>query len=81
MKFSMNGFRRNLSGEVTRLRNEVNSFLNDEHVDKEDLAGAMNQVICMINGLNCVYVDSDPDFTDMGHIEVELLEYDGEVAA
>ncbi|GAB0151783.1 hypothetical protein [Marinobacterium sp. BA1] len=81
MKLSMNGFRRNLSDEVNRLRNEINSFLNDEHVDKEDLASAMNEVICMINGLNCVYVEGDPDFTDIGHIEVELLEYNGEQAA
>ncbi|WP_010322994.1 hypothetical protein [Marinobacterium stanieri] len=81
MKFSMNGFRRNLSDEVERLRAHVLDVLTDEHVEKDEITDAMNQIICMSNSLNCVYQKDDPDFTNMRHVEVELLEYDGEQAS
>lgn len=74
MKFSMNGFRQNLTEDVQVLRDEVKQALEGEHCDKESLLNAMNSVICNANALNCVFVEGDPDFTDMGEIEVDLLE-------
>lgn len=74
MKLSMNGFRRNISGDVRELRDIAESIIKDEWYDKEDLARAVNNVICHSNCLNCVYVDGDPDFTDMSDLEVPLLE-------
>ncbi|UBR49785.1 hypothetical protein KF947_21150 [Halomonas sp. FeN2] len=78
MKFSMNGFRSQLSGDIQELRYLVNNVINDEWYSKEDLADALNAVIRHSNCLNCVYSADDPDFTDMGDLEVEPLELDEE---
>lgn len=74
MKVSMNGFRRNLSGDVQDLRDVAASIINDEWYDKADLAQAVNAIITHSNVLNCIYSKDDPDFTDMGDLEVEHLE-------
>lgn len=74
MKVSMNGLRRNLSGDVETLRDLVESVLKGEWYDREDLRNAMNDVIRDSNVLNCVYYKDNPDFTDLGSVEVELLE-------
>ncbi|QTP60895.1 hypothetical protein HNO53_20575 [Billgrantia antri] len=74
MKVSMNGLRRNLSGDVETLRDLVESVINGEWYDGEDLRNAMNDVIRDSNVLNCVFSKDDPDFTDLGSVEVELLE-------
>ncbi|SEG21505.1 hypothetical protein [Marinobacterium lutimaris] len=80
MKFSMNGFRRQLSGDVEKLREYVVDAINGEVTDQEDFADAINDVICKVNGLNCVFVKDDPDFTDMGDIEIDVVDFDGEIA-
>lgn len=74
MKVSMNGLRRNLSRDVETLRDLVESVLKGDWYDEEDLRNAMNDVIRDSNVLNCVYNKGDPDFTDMGDVEVEPLE-------
>ncbi|NIC05216.1 hypothetical protein [Billgrantia bachuensis] len=74
MKVSMNGLRRNLSGDVETLRDLVESVLKGEWYDGEDLRNAMNDVIRDSNVLNCVFSKDDPDFTDLSSVEVELLE-------
>lgn len=74
MKLSMNGFRRNISGDVQTLRDVTQAIISDHYWDKEDLVDAVNQIICHSNVLNCIYHDDDPDFTDMSDLEVELLE-------
>lgn len=78
MKFSMNGFRRQLNGDVQELRYIVNNIINDEWYSKVELAEALNAVIQHSNCLNCVYSANDPDFTDMGDLEVEHIELDTE---
>lgn len=75
MKVSMNGFRKNLSGDVEKLRELIKEVINDENwYDKQDLVDAMNQVIIHSNVLNCIFVEGDEDFSDLSHIELELLE-------
>ncbi len=81
MKFSMNGFRRNLNRDMHCLRDLVKDAINGEDIDYEDLADAVNEVISNVNALNCIYTDNDPDFTDMSDKCVEHLEYDGEHAS
>lgn len=78
MKFSMNGFRRQLSGDIQELRFQVKNIINDEWYSKEDLAEALNAVIRHSNCLNCIYSSTDPDFTDMGDLEVEPLEVEAQ---
>lgn len=78
MKFSMNGFRRNLSDNAQELRDLAQSIVRDEWYDKEDFIAAVNNVICSSNCLNCVYTADDPDFTNMGDLEVPLLEEEEE---
>jgi len=74
MKFSMNGFRRNLSNDVRELRDIVAAINNNQFYDKEDLVNAMNDVITHSNVVNCVYNPGDADFKDMSEIEVEHIE-------
>lgn len=74
MKFSMNGFRRNLSNNVESLREIVSAIILDKDYEKEELAEAMNEIITASNVINCVYSEDDPNFTDMGNIEVNHLD-------
>jgi hypothetical protein len=73
IKVSMNGIRRNLSLDIQNLRDIVKNFLDGEFYERQELVDAMNVVICHSNSLNCIYLDDNPDFKDMGDIEVELL--------
>lgn len=74
MKFSMNGFRRQLSRDIETLRDEVQRVLSDDFVDKDDLRIAMNEVITHSNVVNCVYIENDADFNDMSDLEIEHIE-------
>ncbi|MDT8895448.1 hypothetical protein RSO41_12355 [Halomonas sp. I1] len=74
MQFSMNGFRRQLSGDAQSLRDVAESIINDEFYDKGDLAEAVNALIRHSNVLNCVSQKGDPEFVDMSDIDVEELE-------
>ena len=78
MKFSMNGFRRTLSGDVETLRDIAQAVAAGHYYDQEDFVKAVNQIITHSNVLNCVYETGNPDFTDMGDLEVDHLEMDGE---
>lgn len=78
MKFSMNGFRRNLSNNVEELRDIIEKVLSDGFFDEEELKSAMNEVISNSNVLNCVFVTDDPEFIDMSHLEVPFLDGDDE---
>ena len=73
MKFSMNGFRRQLSTDTEALRDIARDVMNGERYDKEDFVEAINQLITHSNVLNCVYQQDDPEFIDMGYLEVEHL--------
>jgi hypothetical protein len=77
MKFSMNGFRKQLSSDVTALRDIVRAVVDGDHYDKQDLIDAVNNIITHSNVVNCVYHKDDPDFSDISHIEVEHLEIEG----
>ena len=74
MKFSMNGFRRQLSNDTEALRDIAREVMNGEPYDKEDFVEAINQLIAHSNVLNCVYQKDDPEFIDMSELEVEHLE-------
>lgn len=81
MKFSINGFRRNLSNNVEELRDIVEKALSGDGLDsfeKEDLKRCMNEVISNSNVLNCVFVKDDPEFIDMSHLEVKFLDDEDE---
>jgi hypothetical protein len=77
MKFSMNGFRRQLSGDVGDLRFLIQKIVNGDHVDHEDLIDSINAVITHSNVINCVYSNDDPDFSDMSHLEIDHIEREG----
>jgi len=74
MKFSMNGFRRQLSNDTEALRNIARDVMNGDWYDKEDFVEAINQVIAHSNVLNCVSQRDDPEFIDMSELEIEHLE-------
>ena len=76
MKISMNGFRKNLSSEVDKLKRLVIDAANMQLHDKDELYNSMNQVICYVNTLNCIYDDKDPDFKDMSDLEIKQIEID-----
>lgn len=69
MKFSMNGFRRSLSNDVSALRNVAQDIVDGSHWDEEDLIDAVNTLITHSNVINCVSSKTDPDFSE---IELEV---------
>ncbi len=71
---SMNGFRENLSTDIKELRSLIDNVINDNYFDRDELAEAMNAVICASNGLNCVSMEGDDTFTDISHIELSIIE-------
>lgn len=73
MKFSMNGYRRQLSGDIKTLRDIISNVVNDEHFDERELIDAVNAVISHSNIINCVYNTDDPDFVDMGDVKVNFI--------
>lgn len=74
MKFSMNGFRRQLSHDVATLRDLVRDSINMELHDDAELVDAMNAVITHSNVVNCVYQEGDDTFIEMGELEIEALD-------
>lgn len=74
MKFSMNGFRRQLSTDTEALRDIARDVMNGEWYDEEDFVKAINQLITHSNVLNCASQQDDPEFVDMSDLEVEHLE-------
>lgn len=72
----MNGFRQQLSNDISDLRDLVESVIKMEFYDTEELVDAMNRVITHSNVVNCVYSNDDPDFSDMNELEIEHLEID-----
>lgn len=79
MKFSMNGFRRNLHSDVEELREIAKSIIDNGRADpdeSEELMNAVNNMIIQSNTLNCVSIKDDPNFLDMSSLELQLLETD-----
>lgn len=74
MKFSMNGFRRQLSNDVDSLREVAERIKNGDWYDPEELYEAVNQVITHSNVINCVSIPDDPEFKDMSDMEVQHIE-------
>lgn len=74
MKVSMDGLRRNISGDVERLRDITMDILQGEYWDEEDLADVVNDIITHSNVLNCIHNPDDPDFNDISDVEVNLIE-------
>ena len=74
MRFSMDGFRRQLNGDVSELKTIVEAVVNDEWYDKEDLVTALNGVITHSNVINCVFDEENEDFNDISDLEIEHLE-------
>jgi hypothetical protein len=77
MIFSMNGFRRQLSGDVKTLKDIIERVLNNDFYEEEDLIDAVNNVITHSNVVNCVFDNENPDFNDMSEIEVDHIEPKG----
>ena len=73
MKFSMNGFRRQLSNDIETLLELVRDSMNGELYDREDMVVAMNNVITHSNVINRVFNNDDPDFSEI-ELELEHLE-------
>lgn len=74
MKFSMNGFRQQLSNDVNDLKNIIESIEKGEFYDSEDLVDSINTLVTHSNVINCVYHKDDPDFKDMSELEIEHIE-------
>jgi hypothetical protein len=73
MKFSMDGFRKQLSGDVKELRDSIEKIINDEYYEKDDLVEDINRIITHSNVINCVYESENELFNDITDIEVEHL--------
>lgn len=76
MRFSMNGFRRQLSSDTKQLRDLVDSAAKGDYFDSEDLVEAMNDLITHSNVINCTFDKNNPDFSDLSDLEIEHIEAD-----
>lgn len=76
LKFSMNGWRRQLSTGVQELRDIAQAIKDGDHYDEDDLDAAINELICLSNCINCVSIEGDKDFKDMSDLEVALMSED-----
>ena len=79
MNFSMNGFRSNLSSDVAQLRRLVKRVVDGDYDitdDKYELIEAMDAVINASNGLNCVSIEGDDSFIEMGEVCVPGVDDD-----
>lgn len=74
IEFSMNGFRQNLHSDLQELKDQVMTVLKDEYVNKDDLAAALDSVICSSNALNCVQLDGVDSFTNMESLYLPLID-------
>ena len=75
MKFSMNGFRRQLSNDCQQLKEIALSIISGDLYEHDDLIDAVNQLITHSNVINCVSIVGDANFSDMSDLEIEHLEY------
>lgn len=76
MKVSMNGLRRNLMSDIEELKHIVERVISGDYhdtFDRANLINAMNSVICDANVLNCIFNANDEHFSDMSHVELELI--------
>ena len=74
MKFSMNGFRRQLSNDVEALKLISKAIIAGDFYDEEEFVDAVNDLIIKSNVINCVFQDDDEDFSDMSDLEVDHIE-------
>lgn len=74
MKFSMNGFRRQLHNDVAELKDIAEAIVKGEFYDTEDFVNSVNQIVTHSNVVNCVYNDGDEDFTDMSDLEIDHID-------
>ncbi|WP_279454094.1 hypothetical protein [Aeromonas veronii] len=77
IQYNMNGWRHQLSDQVTQLRDIAEAILNDDWFDKDEFKDVVGELICMSNSVNCVSVPGGSTFSDMSDVEVAHL---GEVA-
>ena len=77
--YSIDGFRQQLSDELKELRDTIKGIEEDEHFEDFDLLMSLRQsfdnLACLSNGFNCVSVSGFEGFSQMGHVEVELIDF------
>jgi len=81
MKISMDGLRKDLTGNLKRLRSVIESINDDycDSIDTDTLEGLMfefDTVAQSSNILNCVYDDESENFSDLSDLYVDYLEED-----
>jgi hypothetical protein len=79
MKVSVDGMRRNMTDDLTRLREAILSITDNLYQDdKQEIIDSFDQVACNQNSFNCLYDDENPLFNDLSDsCEVELIgDYD-----
>ncbi|TOH19157.1 hypothetical protein CGI90_04030 [Vibrio parahaemolyticus] len=75
MRFSMNGFRSNLVGDMNELSSVLSDVLSELDEDaKAEVIDKFDEVACSVNSLLHVSIEGNDDFKNMaGSKEVELL--------
>ncbi|OES24198.1 hypothetical protein [Alteromonas macleodii] len=70
MNYSMDGFRKQLHGELLAIKTLIESA-EDGEPSAQDLVEHVNALITQSNGVNCVSCDTDPLFNDLSNLEIE----------
>ena len=74
MKFSMNGFRRQLHTDLDDLKQILERVMLGKHFDTDELAESFNIIVQHSNLLNCVYSDKEDEFSDLSNLHLEGIE-------
>lgn len=73
LKFSFDGYRRNLMRDIEELKEQVRYVANGDNFDSDELVDKFDDVVQHVNILNCVYSNSLEEFSDLSDECVEFL--------
>lgn len=73
--YSINGFRRILASELKGLKRDLEHELSESNIEfPDDIKNRFNNLACLSNSFNCVYVNGFDDFDNLADDpEVELF--------
>ena len=73
MKFSMDGFRKQLNIDLIDLKQKIERVVAGKNFDADDLTESFNTIAQHSNLINCVYNDNDETFSDLSHISIDEI--------
>ena len=74
MKFSMDGFRKQLHVDLDDLKQILERVMLGKNFDTDELAESFNIIVQHSNFINCVYSDKEEEFSNLSELRLDELE-------